>query len=436
MKPLPLAIVTVELIGITIAIHHAQAILMLKPASGRYHTPSPTATASVGSCPSGQTFTLGGTTYQTGAECFAAAGLTCPTPSANSVNPANSPYNADKTGVNDSTQAVSQALAAGGDLYFSTPGTYTINFCMDCTGTNAPHNWCTGSQRCSLSNVTDMSGNGLGVVPSANVKILCAAGVTLQTTLTNAQWPNTSDGIFNLKNTGNTICGCTFTNTTNANMSAGAIAGAPGAWLVEIENSGATIEDNIFQNSYGDAAVMVTDQATNAAPNNITVKYNSFYHNSNYGFDTENTTGVNFNHNFSQDGGIGAENDQCTNTVPNVNTHQDFEYNMITQKVGTCVTQPGGPCAGVGYINLSADGPGYPQGVVGCNQSTNTLANNYCVGNPALSSLQNINYSKEYPQASGGANAAYSNNIATNGCLCGPVGQPNQTLSAGQCTLQ
>jgi len=295
-------------------------------------TPTPTPTSKPTPTPIGCS-TIPGTNTPVGAVCFPSSSY--PTLN-NPQDPVN--YGADKTGVNDSTDAINNALGAG-DAYFSTPGTYLV----------------------SLS-------TGQGIIPPAGRTIECAPGVTLIERAENGC--NGHDcGILSLLNGGNTIVSCDFQDGNSAPGPVG--IGSNRQFLIMISSNDGTVEGNTFENAWGNSAVQV-DGDSSIIPSNFLIQYNTFSHNAYYGPEVDVANSGTIKNNLQIDGGMGPEDDACStsNSVNNVT----IKNNELMTSVGDCRTAGQADCDGGAFIT----GGSYPPG---CNYSTVTVANNYCQGN-------------------------------------------------------
>lgn len=355
--------------------------------SGGGGTPTPTPTP-------GQCQTIPNTSICVGAASFGIAVGSCPTET-NPQDPIN--FGADKTGVNDSSAAISNAIASGvsaggnGDIFFGTPGTYRV----------------------------DLSGSGTyinskGIIPPANAKMECAPGVTLK--MSAATLGNHDGGIFVLFNGGNAVCGCDFQGPLTGPTPKSINLNAEGNWLVDVQGgSNYLIEDNTFENSQGNSAVGTSDNPSS----NVTVTYNTFSGNPFYCFVIDQTTTTaTISHNLGIDCILGAEFDACPNGGT-VGTNINFVNNYIQSQGGTCQQASQAGCSGDGYT-----GPGYGpagSGATSCNYSGITIggsaaAENYCVG---PSSGFTAMYGAVCNGAVSGALCAHeSNNLLGSNCVC------------------
>jgi Right handed beta helix region len=304
-----------------------------------------------------------GTSTPVGAGCFTQASCPALTTPQDPVT-----YGADKTGATNSEAAFQSAFDANaGDIYISEPGTYLINSPSD---------------------------QG-GPTPLAGQKIECAPGVTLETTLHGSP---SNTGIFIIKNSNNTICGCNFTGTDTGRV----LDTNQYNWLIySIDgNTGLVIEGNTFENSWGNAAIQV-DGASQE-----TIKFNTFTGNAYYG-PTINQGDTFLIENNLSDSPIGPEAGSCSGTSNTV-THATITLNYI--KVGSIPD-----CAGASPPNSGCDssvfitGGEYPPG---CDYSTNVVTGNYCQGNSGVqaATIDNI------APASGGVGASHSGNVLGPGC--------------------
>jgi hypothetical protein len=321
-------------------------------------TPSPTPT------PVGCTH-IPGTSTAVGAACFSRS--SCPALS-NPQNPVS--YGADNTGGKDSTTAFQNAVNAG-DLYISTAGTYLIN------GNNS---------------VT-------GVIPPAGRKVECAAGVTLKTTLHGG---SLDTGIIAIENNNTIVCGCDFQGG-NTGSGAKVLDSNQYNWLIyDLDgNTGALIEDNTFENSFGNAAVQVNGAS------NATIQFNTFSGNAYYGPTINKGDSEIIQNNLSIDSPIGMEAGSCSGTSNTV-TNSLIQNNMVEVVHGDCAVAS--PSNSGCDNNVFITGGDYPSG---CNYGSNSVKTNYCTGKVGVmpASIHNV-------APSGGVAASYSGNVLGTDCSC------------------
>jgi Right handed beta helix region len=294
-----------------------------------------------------QRFWNGNTYVPVGQGCFTQD--SCPLEANGFIDPASPPYNADPTGAIDSSVAISHAIAAaafaGRDIKFSTPGSYRVNL--------------SGRRRGRYL-------RAYGIVPRANMKIECVAGVTLKRSATKGS----DSAIFALLKNNNTICGCDF---QGGQTGRGPFQiQADGLFLLFISGgSGATIEGNTFERVSGNSAMQLNNDFTGIGPSNVTIKYNTFSSLPYYAvsFDANITTAT-VSNNLSTDGIFGGEWDACGSG--SIGTNLRITNNLTNVSVGNCATagQPG--CNQPGF-----SGNSFPRT---CDYSGETITENYCEG--------------------------------------------------------
>lgn len=328
----------------------------------RTATATPTATATLLGCQ-----TIPGTSTQVGAACFPRT--SCPALS-NPQDPVS--YGADKTGNDDSTSAFQSAVNAG-DLYVSEAGTYLIN----------------------------LTTGGHGVVPPAGRNVVCAAGVTLKTTLHTG---GNDTAIIAAENSNTTICGCDFQGS-NTGSGAKTLDNQQNQFLILASGgSNITIEGNSFENTWANSAIQFNTDYTGIGASSSTAKYNTFSGNPYYGPEVDNGSGITIENNLSTDSPIGVEDDDCSSLGPA--TSIVVQNNMLQVKNGDCAVAGNSDCDSAAFIT----GGDYPSG---CNYSSNTARGNYCVG----SSVQRAQVDDVSP-GGGGTAASYSSDILGTDCTC------------------
>jgi hypothetical protein len=333
------------------------------PTPTRTATPTPTPTATP-TPPIGCT-DIPGTNTPVGVACFPSSAY--PT-LRNPQNPVS--YGADNTGVNDSTTAIDNALAAG-DAYFSTPGTYLV----------------------SLS-------SGHGIIPPAGRNIECAPGVTL---VEHAEYSDGGNdvGILSLQNGSNTVVGCNFQGGNSASGPT-RIGTNQGQFLIIISSNNNTVEGSTFENTWGNSAVQVNSDYTGVLPSNFLIQYNTFSHNAYYGPEVDVATSGTIQNNLQIDGGMGPEDDACS-TSESVND-VTVRNNELKVSLGDCYTAGESECDDTAFIT----GGSYPPG---CNYSTVTVEGNYCQGNGTqLAEIEN--------RGSDIDEASYRNDVLGGDCSC------------------
>ena len=322
---------------------------------------TPTATATPSGCQ-----TIPGTSTRVGAACF-------PRTSCPALNNPQDPvsYGADKTGNDDSTSAFQSAVNAG-DLYVSEAGTYLIN----------------------------LTTGGHGVVPPAGRNVVCAAGVTLKTTLHTG---GHDTAIIAVQNSNTTVCGCDFQGD-NTGSGAKTLDNEQNQFLIFASGgSNITIEGNSFENTWANSAIQFNTDYTGVGASSSVAKYNTFSGNPYYGPEVDNGNGITIENNLSTDSPIGVEDDACSSLGPA--TSIVVQDNMLQVKNGDCALAGNSGCDSAVFIT----GGDYPSG---CNYSSNTVTGNYCVG----SSVQRAQVDNVSP--GGGAAASYGGNILGTDCIC------------------
>lgn len=353
--------------------------------------------------------TIPGTSIAYGTGCFASQVGSCPA-LVNQHDPIN--FGADSTGANDSTSAISQAWAAGTDVYFGTAGTYKLNGCADCSSTpGVPWSYCTGAHACSgVTNVGTSGGAAFGIVPPAGAQIQCAPGVVLTWNITTS--PVHDLFMILLRNNNNTICGCNIQ---------GAQVGSPpyaiiNTNLAEIgitQGSGALIEDDVFSKGTGNGMIK-TVQDYGGASSNVTISWNDFSKLPYYGVVNDGVTNtMTVSHNGGLDTTFGTEWDACGSS--SLGTAINYFDNYEKSTVGHCEVPNTLPCNNPGF-RADHFGPGFTEN---CNLAGLTIGpNNYCEG---TASHQSFVYNATGAQAGGsGSNATTTNNILGPNCSCSP----------------
>jgi hypothetical protein len=312
-----------------------------------------------------------GTSTGVGAACIARSSFPA---LHNPQNPIS--YGADPTGAEDSTTAFQNAVNIG-DVYVSQAGTYLINL-----------------------------PTGHGIIPPAGRNIECAPGVTLKTTLHGGH----DTGILHLASDNVTVAGCDFQGS-NTGSGAKALDYDQGNFLIMVSGSSNTlIEGNTFENTWANSAIQFNTDYTGLASTNSTVQYNTFSGNPYYGPEVDNGNGITIQNNLSIDSPIGVEDVKCATEASW--TGVLIQNNMLQVSVGDCRATGDTDCDGTVFIT----GGSSPSG---CNYSSDTVRNNYCVGN----SIQHAGIENTAP--SSGSAASYSGNILGSDCVC--------TSGAGSC---
>jgi hypothetical protein len=284
-----------------------------------------------------------------GAPCFATHGPTPPTLTS-PVDPFT--YNgADNTGATDASAKFNAALQAGHDIDITTAGTYLFT-----PGSVTSHH---------------------GLILPANRIIECAAGVNI-TIVQTADETYGDYGMIETPNGGNYVIGCTFKGGNHSNTGNVALKqdNNEGQFIILVNGHNVTLEGDTFQYPLGNSAVQVNSDFTGVAPKNFVSQWNNYSHIPNYGLNFANTDPSNpaiSQHELSHDGNIGVEDDDCSSNsgVKNVVIQND----AVETQYGNC-GKAGDPLCSASY------GPDLDGGENdSCDYHTNTVQNNYCLGN-------------------------------------------------------
>jgi len=251
-----------------------------------------------------------------------------------------------------------------------------------------------------------------GIVPPANLKIECVAGVTLKRPATTGS----DSGIFALLNDNDTMCGCDF---QGGQIGSGPFGiQADGLFLLFVSGgSGARIEGNTFERVAGNSAIQLNSDYTGRGPSNVRVEYNTFsllpYYAVN--FDANITTAAVLN-NLTTDGIFGGEWDACGSG--SIGTNLLISNNFTKVNVGNCATAGRSDCSQPGY-----SGSSFPHT---CDYSGESIIGNYCEGTSSVQA--NIGN-----QTGASGNAIVTSNYLGAQCSCDPnagCGGPAPTPSS------
>lgn len=273
--------------------------------------------------PSGDCATIPGTSIQAGAGCQACA---------------NRPALRNPHDPADYGGSLAAALAAGGDVYFAHPGTYTISSDV----------W----------------------VPQG-VTIECAPGVTLI-------YPVVGDGhthaAFFLQGSDG-VYGCDFQGANQTGLN-GAGSDNFGTYLIWIEGAGNRIECNTFEHAVGNAAVGTFPGPTLTSNAQVDFEWNTCSGDPLYCFVLDaQSSGSTAAHNLGIDSSIGSEWDGCPTNAGGSGTIGSgitITQNIVTTRQGNCASLGQSGC-----VAPEIAGEAYPDG---CNYSGETVTANYVGG--------------------------------------------------------